>query len=56
MLPNQNQRTDRAEFKSLCQGEQEGIRMFSRQVRSVGDEANSNLNQQARDNVSGTFH
>ena len=51
MLPYRNQRIARAEFKYLCQGEREGIREFSRRVRSVGDEANANLNQQARDDM-----
>ena len=33
------------------QGEKEGLREFSRRVRSLGDVANRNMNEQARDDI-----
>ena len=51
MMPYRTQRTARAEFKGLYQGEKEGIREFSRRVRSVGEIANVNLNAAARDDM-----
>ena len=51
MQPYRTQRTARAEFKSTVQGEKEGIREFSRRVRSIGEIANTNLNRDARDDM-----
>ena len=51
MMPFRNLRTARAEFKGLFQGEREGIREFSRRVRSVGEIANSNMNANIRDDM-----
>ena len=51
MQPYRTQRTARAEFKSTVQDEKEGIREFSRRVRSIGEIANTNLNRNARDDM-----
>ena len=51
MQPYRTQRTARAEFKSTVQDEKEGIREFSRRVRSIGEIANNNLNRNARDDM-----
>ena len=51
MMPYRTRRTARAEFKGLYQEEREGIREFSRRVRSVGEIANANLNAAARDDM-----
>ena len=49
MMPFQTQAGARAEFKNLMQSEKEGLREFSRRVRSLGDVANGNVGAQARD-------
>ena len=51
LMPFQSRAAARAEFKSLIQGEKEGLREFSRRVRSLGDVANRNLNEPARDDI-----
>ena len=51
IMPFQTQAAARAEFKSLMQGDKEGLREFSRQIRSLGDVANGNVGAQARDNM-----
>ena len=51
MMPFRNQRTARAEFKNLIQGEKEGIQEFSRRIRSIGDVANHNMNAATRDDM-----
>ena len=51
MMPFRNQRTARAEFKNLVQGEKEGIREFSRRTRSIGEVANHNMNAASRDDI-----
>ena len=51
LMPFQSRATARAEFKSLIQGDKEGLREFSRRVRSLGDVANRNMNEQARDDL-----
>ena len=48
MMPFQTQAGARAEFKNLMQGEKEGLREFSRRVRSLGDVANGTVGAQAR--------
>ena len=48
-MPFRNQRTARAEFKNLIQGEKEGIQEFSRRIRSIGEVANHNMNAATRD-------
>ena len=50
-MPFQSRTAARAEFKSLMQGEKEGLREFSRRVRSVGDVASRNMNEHARDDI-----
>ena len=49
MIPFQTQAGARAEFQNLMQSEKEGLREFSRRVRSLGDVANGNVGAQARD-------
>ena len=49
MMPFQTQAGARAEFKNLMQSEKEGLREFSRRVRSLGDVAYGNVGAQARD-------
>ena len=51
MMPFQTQAGARAEFKNLMQGEKEGLREFSRRVRSLGDVANANIAAPARDDM-----
>ena len=51
MMPIRNQRTARAEFKNLIQGEKEGIQEFSRRIRSIGEVANHNMNAATRDDM-----
>ena len=51
MMPFQTHAGARAEFKSLMQGEKEGLREFSRRIRSLGDVANVNIGAQARDEM-----
>ena len=51
MMPFQTQAGARAEFKNLIQNEKEGLREFSRRVRSLGDVANANIGAQARDDM-----
>ena len=51
LMPFQSRTAARAEFKSLMQGEKEGLREFSRRVRSLGDVANRNMDEQARDDM-----
>ena len=51
MMPFQTQAGARAEFKNLMQSEKEGLREFSRRVRSLGDVANANIGAQARDDM-----
>ena len=51
MMPFQTQAAARAEFKSLMQGDKEGLREFSRRIRSLGDVANGNVGAQARDDM-----
>ena len=43
--------TQSAEFKNLMQEEGEGLRDFAREVRSLGEVANTNLGAQARDDM-----
>ena len=47
LMPFQSHAAARAEFKSLMQGEKEGLREFSRRVRSLDDVANRNMDEQA---------
>ena len=49
MMPFQTHAGARGEFKSLTQGEKEGLREVSRRVRSLGYEANAIIGAQARD-------
>ena len=51
LMPFQSRTAARAEFKSLMQGEKEGLREFPTRVRSLGDVANRNMNEQARDDI-----
>ena len=51
MMPFQTHASARAEFKILTQGEKEGLREFSRRVRSLGDVANAIIGAQARDDM-----
>ena len=51
MMPFQTQAGARAEFKNLMQNEKEGLREFSRRVRSLGDVANANMPVQIRDDM-----
>ena len=51
MMPFQTHAVARAEFKSLMQGEKEGLSEFSRRVRSLGDVANVKIRAQARDDM-----
>ena len=51
LMPFQSRVAVRAEFKSLMQGENEGLREFSRRVRSQSDVANRNMDEQARDDM-----
>ena len=51
IMPFRNQRTARAEFKNLIQGEKEGIQEFSRRIRSIGEVANHNMNAATRDDM-----
>ena len=51
LMPFQSRAAARAEFQSLMQGEKEGLREFSRRVRSLGDVANRNMNKQARNDI-----
>ena len=51
LMPFQSRATARAEFKSLIQGDKEDLREFSRRVRSLGDVANRNMDEQARDDL-----
>ena len=51
MLPFRNQRTARAEFKNLIQGEKEGIQEFSRRICSIGEVANHNMKAATRDDM-----
>ena len=52
LMPFQSRAAARAEFKSLMQGEKEGLREFSRRGRSLGDVANRNMDDQAKDDMS----
>ena len=51
MMPFRIQRTARAEFKNLIQGEKEGIQEFSRRIRSIGEVTNHNMNAATRDDM-----
>ena len=51
MMPFQTHAGARAEFKSLMQGKKEGLREFSRRVRSLGVVANVNIGAQVRDGM-----
>ena len=51
MMPFHTHAGARAEFKSLMPCEKEGLREFSRRVRSLGDVANMNIGAQARDDM-----
>ena len=51
MMPFQTQAGARAEFKNFMQSDKEGLREFSRRVRSLGDVANANVGAQARDDM-----
>ena len=51
LMPFPSRAAARAELKSLMQGEKEGLREFSRRVRSLGDVANRNMDEQARDDM-----
>ena len=51
MMPFQTHAGARAEFKSLTQGEKEGLREFSRRVRYLGDVANAIIGAQARNDM-----
>ena len=51
LMPFQSRVAARVEFKSLMQGKKEGLREFSRRVRSQGDVANRNMDEQARDDM-----
>ena len=53
LMPFQCRAVARAEFKSLMQGKKEGLRELSRRIRSVGDVANRNMDEQARDDMNG---
>ena len=51
MMPFQTHAGPRKEFKSPMQDEKEGLREFSRRVRSLGDVTNVNIGAQARDDM-----
>ena len=51
LMPFQSLAAARADFQSLMQGEKEGLREFSRRVRSLGDVENRNMKEQARDDI-----
>ena len=51
MMPFQTQTAARNEFKNLMQEEGEGLRVLARRVRSLGGVANTNLGDQARDDM-----
>ena len=51
LMPFQNRAAARAEFKSLMQGKKEGLKEFSRRIRSLGDVTNRNIDEQARDDM-----
>ena len=51
MMPFQTHAGAQAEFKSLMQGEKEGLRDFSRRIRYLGDVVNVNIGAQARDDM-----
>ena len=51
MMPFQTHAGARVEFKSLMKGEKEGLREFSRRVRSLGNLAKVNIGAQARDDM-----
>ena len=49
--PFQRRAAARAEFKNLVQGDNEGLREFSRRVRSLSDVVNPNMGAQTRDGM-----
>ena len=51
MMPFQTHAGTRAVFKNLMQGKKEGLREFSRRVRSLGDETNVNIGAHASDDM-----
>ena len=51
MQPYRTQRTARSEFKSTFQAPDEGIREFSRRIRSIGEIANANMNRAVCDDM-----
>ena len=51
LMPFQSRAAARAEFKSLMQGKKEGSREFPRRILSLGDVANRNIDEQARDDM-----
>ena len=51
LLSFPSQGAARADFKSLMQGDKEGLRDFSRRVRSLSDLANANMGVQMRDDM-----
>ena len=51
LMPFQSRAAARAEFKSLMQGEKEGLQEFSRRIRSLGDLTNRSMDEQARDDM-----
>ena len=51
MMPFNTQAGARAEFKNLMQNEKEGLREFSRRVRTLGEVANANMPVQIRDDM-----
>ena len=51
MMPFQTHAGARMEFKSLMQSKKEGLREFSRRIRSLGDVSNVNIGAQARDDM-----
>ena len=51
LMPFQSRAAVKTEFKSLMQGKKEGLRAFSRRIRSLCDVANTNMDEQARDDM-----
>ena len=49
LMPFQSCAAARTEFKSMMQGKKEGLRELSRRVRTLGDVAIRNMDEQARD-------
>ena len=51
LMPFQSRAAARAQFKSLMQGDKEGLREFSRRLTSLRDVANANIGAHTRDDM-----